>query len=92
MKATFRIGPVLAEERNVLPSGATIPVHSLLTPGPAEKHGTWQWRQLATNGTWPGIALGPVDANAVFPDAPPILRDGVLQLSGGIGPAAPPSN
>jgi hypothetical protein len=92
MKATFRVGPVLAEERNILPSGATIPVDSLLTPGPAEKHGTWQWRQLAANGTWPGIALGPVDANAVFPDAPPILRDGVLQLSGGIGPIAPPSN
>jgi hypothetical protein len=92
MKATFRVGPVLAEERNILPSGEKVPIDSLLTPGPAEKHGTWQWRQLVANGSWPGIALGPVDANAVFPDVPPILRDGVLQLSGGIGPIAPPPN
>jgi hypothetical protein len=50
---------------------------------PAEHHGTWQWRQRAADDTWPGIALGPVDGNAVFLAAPPILRHGVLQLTGG---------
>lgn len=85
MKATFRTGPILAEERQLIPQGQTEPVDSLLTPRPAEKNGTWQWRQLQTDGTWTSTALSPVDDSAVLPDVPPILRDGVLQLTGGLG-------
>lgn len=84
MNATFRTGPLLAQMQQLIPSGQTEPVASLLTPTPAERHGTWQWRQLQTDGSWPATPIAPVDGAAVFPDAPPILRDGVLQLSGGL--------
>lgn len=84
MNATFRTGPLLAEVRALIPQGETAAADSLLTPTPAERHGTWQWRQPLTDGTWPATALAPVDGAAVFPDSPPILRDGVLQLSGGL--------
>jgi len=86
MKATFRTGPLLAEMRQLIPQGQKEPVSSLLTPCPAEKNGKWQWRQLAGDGAWPVADLAPVDDSAVFPDAPPILRDGALQLSGGLAP------
>jgi hypothetical protein len=87
MKATFRTGPLLAELRLLVPTGKTEPVASLLTPTPAERHGTWTWRQRAAGlNTWPSTAIGKVDSTAAFPDTPPILRDGVLQLSGGLKP------
>jgi hypothetical protein len=85
MKVTFRTGPALAEMRQLIPQGQTVPVNSLLTTCPAEKKGVWLWRQLQADGSWPGTALASVDGNAVFPDSPPILRDGVLQLGGGLG-------
>lgn len=84
MKATFRTGPVLAETRQIIQQGEATAVDALLLPSPAERHGAWQWRQLAADGSWPVTTLGPTDAQAVFPDPPPILRDGVLQLTGGL--------
>ena len=84
MQATFRTGPVLAEQRGVVPKGQTTPVESLLLPTPGGARGTWTWRQLDGEGKWPSLPLGPVDGRAVFPTQPPILRDGVLQLTGGI--------
>jgi hypothetical protein len=84
MKATFRIGPLLAEVRQLTPQGQTTPVASLLTPSPAARRGTWQWRQRQSDGTWSATALGPVESAASLPDAPPILRDGLLQLTDGL--------
>lgn len=84
MKVTFRTGPVLAETRPFIPPDEQTAVDALLLPSPAERHGAWQWRQLAADGSWPATALGPTSAQAVFPDTPPILRTGVLQLTGGL--------
>jgi len=84
MKATFRTGPLLAEQRRAIPPGETAAVSTLLIPTPAGRHGTWTWRQKQTDGTWPATAVGKVDGTAVFPDRPPVLRDGVLQLSDGL--------
>jgi hypothetical protein len=86
MNATFRTGPLLAEVRAVTPQGSSTPVDTLLTLAPAERQGTWTWRQPLPEGRWaPGLGLAPADGSAVFPDAPPILRDGLLQLTGGLG-------
>ena len=65
-------------------------VVAVLEPGnkalasPAVTRGAWTWRQPSADGKWPSLPLAPVDGNAVFPARPPILRDGVLQLTGGI--------
>jgi hypothetical protein len=86
MKATFRTGPLLAELRQIVTQGHAAPTESLLTPIPAEREGAWQWRQRGIDGPWLSLAIAPVDGSAVFPESPPILRDGVLELKlvGGI--------
>jgi hypothetical protein len=84
MKATFRTGPLLAEVRQLVAPGQASAADALLIPIPAERHGTWQWRQVELDGSWPATALATVDGNAVFPDTTPIVRDGVLQLSGAL--------
>lgn len=84
MRATFRMGPVLAEMRRLIPEGQTTAVDALLTPRPADRRGGWLWRQAETDGSWPSTAVGSVDAMAAFPASPPILRDGLLQLTGGL--------
>jgi hypothetical protein len=84
MRAAFRTGPMLAESRMVTPQGGGDAVQTLMVPLPAEQHGTWTWRQPAGGGAWPSTALAAADAGTVFLQAPPILRDGVLQLTHGL--------
>jgi hypothetical protein len=84
MRAAFRTGPVLAESRMVAPQGGGDAVQTLMVPLPAERHGSWTWRQPAGGGAWPSTALAAADAGTVLPAAPPILRDGVLQLTHGL--------
>ncbi|MDP3227882.1 MAG: hypothetical protein Q8N13_07875 [Acidovorax sp.] len=84
MRVCLRGGPLLASTSQLIPVGQSTPVPALLTPCPAERNGSWQWRQMQTDHTWPSTALGPVDALASFPDSAPLLRVGVLQLSGGL--------
>ncbi|WP_438033385.1 hypothetical protein [Sorangium sp. So ce204] len=92
MKAAFRVGPVLAEQRRIAPAPDSPAVDSLLLPRPAERDGggsNWQWRQPATGGAFTDLTLAPVDGGASLPDTPPILRHGVLQRSGGLSLAHP---
>lgn len=85
MNVTFRTGPALVSERQLIPAGETVAVSSLLLPSPAERHGTWSWVEPQEGGRWsPDVPLAPVDETAVFPDAPPTLREGLLKLSGGL--------
>jgi hypothetical protein len=82
---TFRTGPILTGQQPVKLPGADTPVPGLLWPSPAERHGTWTWVERAGAG-WAEMPLAPVDASAKFPPIAPTLRDGLLKLTGGLGP------
>jgi hypothetical protein len=84
LDVTFRTGPVLVGEQQVLTQGQTQPVTSLLLTSPAEKHGTWSWLQSDGKGHWPETSLAPVDSTATFPNVPPTLREGMIKLTGGL--------
>jgi hypothetical protein len=84
IKASFRVGPVLAEERMVAPEPGATAVNTLLLPTPAERGGTWLWRQQEADGSWRAVSVGPADAAAALPDTPPILRHGALEWTGGL--------
>jgi hypothetical protein len=75
LAVTFHTGPILTGQ----------PVPGLLWPSPAERHGTWTWVERTAAG-WAEMPLAPVDASAKFLSLAPTLRDGLLKLTGGIGP------
>ena len=79
MDAAFRTGPALVEELadNTGKVGITVPT-------PAERHGTWSWSEYAANGTWTMLPLSASGASGGLPAAPPTLREGFLNLSGGL--------
>jgi hypothetical protein len=80
MNVSFRTGPILADEP-IAADGSS----SLAIPTPAERHGTWSWSEPMGGGKWTkGIALSPADAGAVFPSVAPTLREGAIELSGGL--------
>jgi hypothetical protein len=82
MNAAFRTGPVLASEQ-VDPSGTT----RLVLPSPAERHGTWSWSEARVDAPPTAMPLAPADTSASFADQPPTLREGFLNLGGGLGAA-----
>lgn len=80
MNVGFRTGPILAAEQ-IAADGSS----SLAMPTPAQRHGTWSWSQPTGGGKWTqGIALSPADAGAAFPSVAPKLREGAIELSGGL--------
>jgi hypothetical protein len=84
LDVTFRAGPMLVSEQQVVQQGKTQPVTSLLLTSPAEKHGTWSWLQSDSAGRWSETPLAPVDSTAAFPNVTPTLREGLLKLTGGL--------
>ncbi|WP_436791190.1 hypothetical protein [Yinghuangia sp. YIM S10712] len=71
LQAQFRFGPVMGGGQD-----GTIPF-----PRPSTRHGTWSWmRPEQPGGPWTSYDLAPAPANAQFPDHPPTLEDGLLQL------------
>lgn len=81
MQASFRVGPILAEQQAVVEAGANSAHPTLLTPTPATRTGQWIWREPALDGSWPSVQIAQVDASASFPAVPPVLRDGALQFN-----------
>ncbi|QDY80049.1 hypothetical protein [Streptomyces qinzhouensis] len=71
--AVFRFGPVV---------GGGGEGGALTFPRPSTRHGTWSWLRPTppAGGNWTPCDLAPAPPNAVFPDRPPTLEDGLLRL------------
>lgn len=75
MKVTFRIDGILTDQQIPATGSPTI-----LMPVPKEKAGQWQWVEN-DEGTWNTSSIGPNDTSARLTNVPPVLRQGLLQLS-----------
>lgn len=78
MQASFRTGPALVQTI-VDPAGTSIAV-----PSPAERHGTWSWSELDDGGRPTTRPLAPLATTGGLPSDPPTLREGSLDLTGGL--------
>ena len=81
---TFRTGPVLVGTQQMIPTGKTDSVTTLLLTSPAERDGVWTWVESDSKGRWTEMTLTPVDSTARFKATPPTLREGLLKLTGGL--------
>lgn len=79
LNASFRTGPALVQER-----ADTTGTIGLAIPSPAERHGTWTWSEYTAAGGWIALPLTPAAAAGGLPVVPPTLREGFLDLAGGL--------
>jgi hypothetical protein len=70
MAFTFRIGPVLVDP------------DTLRMPLPAEISGGWSWVRRVNVTTWQEDPVVKASQDALLPDAPSMLNEGWLKLSG----------
>ncbi|MFE1409251.1 hypothetical protein ACFW6F_00240 [Streptomyces sp. NPDC058746] len=85
IRATFRLGPLLAPERT---DGAELfdgseepPAHGVVLPRPASWHGAWSWAEPRGAETeWAELPVLPADASAHPGDPGPQARYGYLVL------------
>ena len=85
MEVTFTVGPILTD--TVTPEAITAddPQPTLLIPRPALKNGAWSWQEF--NGTkWVELPVAPPVPTAQFSNVPARLRNGLLRLTGALGP------
>ena len=74
---TFRIGPVLTD------------ADAVRMPLPAEITGGWSWVRRVNVTTWQEDPVVKATQDALLPDAPAMLSEGWLKLSGANKPATP---
>ncbi|MBL8329115.1 MAG: hypothetical protein JNJ71_09710 [Rubrivivax sp.] len=74
---TFRIGPVLVD-----PDAVRMPV-------PAEIAGGWSWVRRVNVTTWQEDKVVKASQDALLGDAPAMLQEGWLKLSGSLKPSTP---
>ncbi len=79
---TFEIGPLLTDmiTPEVLKVGDR---PSIVMPQPALKNGTWSWQQFNGSG-WDDFEIKPVQSTAQFSNVSPIIRQGLLRLTGAV--------
>ncbi|HYI10876.1 MAG TPA: hypothetical protein VEK57_17585 [Thermoanaerobaculia bacterium] len=82
MNVTFRIDGLLTDEQVAPGTGPS--ATTVLMPTPKGASGTWSWLENDKQ-TWNTYAIAPVDATARLSDVAPVLRSGLLQLSGALG-------
>jgi hypothetical protein len=85
MEVTFTVGPILTD--TVTPEAITAddPQPTLLIPRPALKNGAWSWQEF--NGIkWVELPVAPPVPTAQFSNVPARLRNGLLRLTGALGP------
>jgi len=78
IKAAFRVGPVLAEAREIQSGEAA--GTSVILPRPPDRHGDWNWCQLDQKGAWASLPVIPASGLAALSDALAEARTGMLQL------------
>ncbi|MEM7036577.1 MAG: hypothetical protein AAF570_06305, partial [Bacteroidota bacterium] len=80
MEVTFKTGPLLSVLLNPQEAQNT----SIQIPRPSERNGSWSW--IAWDGTGWNIEyeLNPTDQSANFSNVPPVLRTGLLKLTGAL--------
>ena len=74
LQLSFRVGPLLTDDESVR------------IPAPAERHGTFDWRQQTSPGVWTADPVVAVTDAARLATSAPVIREGWLSL-GGIGTA-----
>ncbi|QNP74855.1 hypothetical protein IAG44_39025 [Streptomyces roseirectus] len=70
LQTLFRFGPVV---------GGSGEDGAVAFPRPSTRHGAWSWLRPAVGG-WTSCELAAAPAGAQFPDRPPALEEGLLQL------------
>jgi hypothetical protein len=80
MDVTFRIDGFLTDQTT---AASDPPVTTILMPVPREKTGTWSWYE-DDGGTWTVYPTAPNDTTARLSNVLPVLRRGLLRLSGGL--------
>ena len=83
MSVTFRVDGLLTDSQ---PGAQPASLPTLLLPVPHEKRGAWTWVER-DEASWTTYATSPNDAAARLSAVLPVLRRGLLQLSGAAGRA-----
>jgi len=82
MEVTFTVGPLLTDA--VQPRAGDADNRTAYTmPRPSVKNGTWSWQQ-ADQGAWKEYGIAPINAQANFSNVNPVIREGLLRLTGAI--------
>lgn len=83
MDLTFRVGPLMSDTIN--PAQVTEhDIRSVVMPRPSLKNGTWSWQQLELQDGWTTYDITPSEATAQFSNVSPVIRQGVLRLTGAV--------
>lgn len=81
MDVTFRIDGVLTDQQ--IGAGTSASATTVLMPTPKRASGAWSWLEHDDK-SWNTYAIAPVDATARLSNVAPVLRSGLLQLSGAL--------
>jgi hypothetical protein len=85
MDVTFRIDGILTDQQITAHTIETPSVTSVVMPLPKVDSGTWSWVEFEEAGPVSYPVL-PNDTTARLSEVEPVLRRGVLQLSGALSP------
>lgn len=84
---TFQVGPLLTD--SLLPSSDAVDSSALVVmPVPSLKNGVWCWQQYEA-GAWVTYSISASGATAQFSNVAPIIREGVLRLTGAVPTTSP---
>lgn len=83
MNITIRVDGILTDQQITAAQGEQPGVTTILMPVPKEKSGTWTWIEYDGSGPVP-YPIAPNDTVARMSNVQPVLRRGLLQLSGAL--------
>jgi len=81
LEVSFRLDGVLTDSETTAPSGGGAAATTIRLPLPDVQAGSWSWVEQDASG-WTEHATATTDAGAGLGDVPPVLRRGLLRLSG----------
>lgn len=87
MDLMFTIGPVLTASVHAQDDPAPAAV---VMPRPSVKNGTWAWQQF-DGSAWSTFDVTPATPTAQFSNVPPVLREGLLRLTGAMSGETSPA-
>lgn len=88
MQVSFTIGPLLSDLVTAEDAGPEDPP-SVVMPRPSLKNGTWAWRQYDGSNWSSPMSIVPTVPTAQFSNVNPVVREGVLQLTGALADISP---
>jgi len=83
MEVTFTVGPILTDLVTAEIEDGT--ETTVLIPRPALKNGTWSWQEY-DKAKWATTSVESPVPTARFSNVPPRLRNGLLRITGALGP------